>query len=92
MKWLKENFFWILIILCVLALIIVTCLPTIMDMGDGSFFKGVILLPVAIGGGVLIFKAFIRLLDNTDKVWKGVIILVVMVACIIGFMSLVKNL
>ena len=92
MKWLKENFFWILIILCVLTLIIVTTLPTIMDMGDGAFFKGIILWSVAIVGGVLIFKAFARLLENTDKVWKGAIILVVMVACIIGFISLVKSL
>ena len=92
MKWLKENFFWILIILGVLVLTIVTSLPTIMDMGDGSFFKGIILLPVALVGGVLIFKAFALLLENTDKVWKGAIILVVMAACIIGFVALVKNL
>ena len=92
MKWLKENFFWILIILGVLTLTIVINLPTIMDIGDGAFFKGVILLSVAIVGGVLIFKSFTRLLENTDKVWKCVIIFVVMVACIIGFISLVKSL
>ena len=92
MKWLKENFFWILIILGVLTLTTVISLPTIMDIGDGAFFNGIILLSVAIVGGVLIFKAFTHLLEDTDKVWKGVIIFVVMVACIIGFISLVKSL
>ena len=91
-NWLKENFFWILIILGVLALTIVTTLPTIMDIGDGSFFKGIILLPVTLVCGVLIYKAFAGLLENVDKVWKGAIILFVMVACIIGFMKLVESL
>ena len=57
----------------------------------GSFFKDIILFPIVLVGGLLIYKAFAGLLENVDKVWKGAIILFVMVACIIGFVSLVKS-
>ena len=92
MKWLKENIFWILVILGVLALIIVTNLPAIMNLGGGSFFKGILLFPIAITGGVLIFKAFAKLLDGIDKMWKFWVIIFVMGACIVGFVELIKGL
>lgn len=89
MKWLKENLIWILVLLGVIVLIIVTNIPTIMSLGGGSFLKGIILLPIALVGCILIFKAFAKLLEGMNKVWKGAIILLVMVACMIGFVKLI---
>ena len=73
MKWLKENTFLAVVILVVLAITIVTSLPIIMNIGDGSFFKGILLLIVALVGGVLIFNAFARLFEDLDSVWKVVL-------------------
>jgi hypothetical protein len=92
MKWLKENFVLALVILGILALTIVTNLPYIMDFGDGSFVKGIILFPVAIIGGIVIFNAFRKLFDDVDTAWQSIIIFLVIGLCLIGFIEIVKGL
>ena len=91
MKWLKENAVWAVVILVVLGITIVTNLPTIMDVGDGSFFKGILLLPVLLIGVVLIFTAFAKLFENLDSVWKVVICFLGLGACLLGFVALIKG-
>ena len=81
-----------LVILAIIAWVIVSNLSIIMDLGDGSFGKGIIIFPLSIVGGLLIFKAFGNLLQDADKLWKGIAIFLVMVLCLVGFIEIMKGL
>ena len=90
-RFIKENIFWIGIVVGVIVLTIITNLPTILSIGDGSFFKGILLAVILIIGVITIFKAFGNLIDGVDKQWKGYVYLIIFFACLFGFITLIKS-
>lgn len=86
-RFIKENIFWIGIVVGIIVLTIITNMPLIRSIADGSFFSRVI----AFVGCLIIFSAFAKLSEGVNKYWKVVFYFVLCVACMVGFVSFIMS-